>query len=202
MLQAHGSKIGEDIRNLSKIAKWTKFKKPDFVKTSSIFFFSGLKKISFIKILIFKHFDQKCHICMKIDSLAYVIGWIFSQRTSNQQFSYYMTYKVNDQANLVNLLSQICQLYLVAFFFKKIFFAKTWYITHNQEFLAIIEIFKTWYYYLKGKLFDYNNYRQFMNIKSLSFCYIYWAPKLSQYYFQILLSKKANVIADALSCFS
>ena len=89
--RAHGSEIGGDIKNLSTIAKWTKFKKPDFVKTSSIFFFSGLKKISFIKVLIFRYFDQKCHICMKIDSLAYVISWVFSQRTSNQQFSHYMT---------------------------------------------------------------------------------------------------------------
>ena len=43
--------------------------------------------------------------------------------------------------------------------------AKTQYKTHNQELLAIIEAFKTWYYYLEGYKYDtfiftnYNNFR-------------------------------------------
>ena len=42
-------------------------------------------------------------------------------------------------------------------------FAKTCYKTHNGEFLAIVETFKTWRYYLEGYkyevlvLTDYNN---------------------------------------------
>ena len=54
--------------------------------------------------------------------------------------------------------------------------AKTWYKTYNNEFLAIVESFKIWKYYLedcKYKIFiftNYNNLWQFMNTKSLSFC--------------------------------
>ena len=41
--------------------------------------------------------------------------------------------------------------------------AKTWYETHNEELLAIVEAFKTWKYYLETykhkvlMLIDYNN---------------------------------------------
>ncbi len=51
---------------------------------------------------------------------------------------------------------------------------ETQYETHNQEFLAIVEAFKTWRHYLKGCkyevffLTDHNNLRQFIDTKSLS----------------------------------
>ncbi len=55
-------------------------------------------------------------------------------------------------------------------------FIETWYKTHNQEFLAIIEVFKTWCHYLESYKYevfvlpDYNNLCQFMDMKNLSFC--------------------------------
>lgn len=41
---------------------------------------------------------------------------------------------------------------------------ETQYKTHNQEFLAIIKAFKTWYHYLEGykyKIFVLINYKNF-----------------------------------------
>lgn len=38
-----------------------------------------------------------------------------------------------------------------------------------------------------------------MDIKSLNFCQVYWAQKLSQYYFQInYCQEKTNTVTDAL----
>ena len=48
------------------------------------------------------------------------------------------------------------------------------YKTHNSEFLAIVEVFKTWKYYLVGYkhevlvLIDHNNLQYFMDTKNLS----------------------------------
>ena len=45
---------------------------------------------------------------------------------------------------------------------------------HNKELLAIVQCFKMWYYYLKytayvtRMLYNYNNLRYFITIKSLS----------------------------------
>ena len=53
--------------------------------------------------------------------------------------------------------------------------AETYYKTHNQELLAIVEAFKTWRYHLEGckyevfVLTDHNNFYQFMDTKRLSF---------------------------------
>ena len=86
--------------------------------------------------------------------------------------------------------------------------AKTWYETHNGELLAIVEDFKTWHHYLEGckyeilVLTDYNNLRQFMDMKSLSSRQVRWAQKLSCYHLQIdYCQGKANAAADALSRF-
>ena len=86
--------------------------------------------------------------------------------------------------------------------------AKTWYETHDGEFLAIVKAFKTWRHYLEGckyevfVLTDHNNLRRFMDIKSLSSRQVCWAQKLSQYHFQIdYCQGKANVVANALSRF-
>ena len=87
--------------------------------------------------------------------------------------------------------------------------AKTRYGTHDSELLAIIETFKTWRHYLEDckhevlMLTNQNNFCRFMNIKSLGFCQILWAQKLSYYHFWIdYCQGKANRAADALSCFS
>lgn len=63
----------------------------------------------------------------------------------------------------------------MAFFFHKIIPAQTKYKTHNSNFLAIIEVFKMWKYYLKDYkykvlvLLNYHNLEQFKNTKNLSF---------------------------------
>ena len=85
---------------------------------------------------------------------------------------------------------------------------KTCYKMHNGELLAIVKAFKTWKHYLEGcthkilVLADYNNLRQFIDTKSLSFCHVRWTQELSYYHFWIDYGQdKANGAADALSCF-
>ena len=57
---------------------------------------------------------------------------------------------------------------------RKMIPAETWYVTHDQELLPIIEAFKNWRHYLEGckyevlVLTDHNNLRRFMDTKSLS----------------------------------
>ena len=68
---------------------------------------------------------------------------------------------------------------------------ETRYKTQDGELLAIVKVFKTWKHYLEGfqheilMLTDYNNLRQFMDIKSLSSRWVCWAQELSCYHFQI-----------------
>ena len=100
------------------------------------------------------------------------------------------------------------QWYSVAFFSRKMIPAEKRYKTHDGEFLAIVEAFKTWRHYVEGckhevlVLTDHNNLRRFMNTKSLSFRQIRWVQELSQYHFRIDYHQgKANAAADALSRF-
>ncbi len=115
----------------------------------------------------------------------------------------------HENLNPISSKSKIGQWHLVAFFSQKIIFAETRYETHNQELLAIVEVFKTWRLYLEGCkyevliLTDHNNLRQFMDTKSLSSCQVCWAQEVSRYHFQIdYRQRKANATADALSRFS
>ena len=68
---------------------------------------------------------------------------------------------------------------------------ETWYKTHNSELLPIVEMVKPWRYDLedcKNEVFvltDHNNICQFIDMKSLSFCPVWWAQELSQYHFRI-----------------
>ena len=85
---------------------------------------------------------------------------------------------------------------------------KTWYKTDNSKFLAIVEVFKTWRYYLEGckhevfVLTDHNKLRRFMDTKSLSSRQVRWAQKLFKYHFRIdYCQGKAHGAADALSRF-
>ena len=85
---------------------------------------------------------------------------------------------------------------------------KTWYETHDDELLAIVEAFITWHHYLKSckhevfVLTDHNNLRRFMDTKSLSSRQVRWAQELSRYHFRIdYCQGKANAAADALSRF-
>ena len=86
--------------------------------------------------------------------------------------------------------------------------SETRYKTHDQELLGIVEVFKTWWYYLEGCKFelfvltDHNNLRRFIDTKSLSSKQVYWAQDLSRYHFQINYQQgKTNGAADALSRF-
>ena len=100
---------------------------------------------------ILHHFDPKCYIRIEIDASGYSIGSILSQLTP-----------------------ETGQWHPVAFFSRKMILAETWYETHDQKLLAIVEAFKTWRDYLEGCKFevfvftDHNNLCGFINTKSLS----------------------------------
>ena len=83
--------------------------------------------------------------------------------------------------------------------------AETWYETHDGELLAIVEVFKTWRHYLESckhevfVLIDHNNFRCFIDMKSLSSRQVCWAQELSHYHFRIDYHQgKANAATDAL----
>ena len=87
--------------------------------------------------------------------------------------------------------------------------AETRYKIHDDEFLAIVQAFKTWKYFLEGSqhevlvFIDHNNLRQFMDTKSLSFRQVRRAQKLSYYHFQIdYYQGKANGAVDVLFWYS
>ena len=139
---------------------------------------------AFFKASILYHFNPERHIRIEMDASGYAISRVFSQLT----------------------LDDLGQWYPVAFFSQKMILTETRYETHNDELLAIVKVFKTWKYYLKGfqhkvlMLTDYNNLRQFIVTKSLSSKQVRWAQKLSHYPFQIdYCQNKANEAADALS---
>ena len=83
---------------------------------------------------------------------------------------------------------------------------ETRYETHDGELLAIVEVFKTWRYYLEDfrhevlVLTNRKTLWQFIDTKNMSFKQVRWAQKLSCYHFQIdYCQSKANKGADALS---
>ena len=79
----------------------------------------------------------------------------------------------------------------MAFVSQNIIPAEIRYKIYDGKFLAIVEIFNIWKYYLKGSqhkflvLINHNNFCWFMDTKSLSFKQVCWAQKLSCYYFWI-----------------
>ncbi len=95
---------------------------------------------------------------------------------SDQHSFGHMTYK---DLNSDFPKSEIDQWHPVAFFSQKMIPAETWYKTHNQERLAILEALKTWRHYLKGckyKVFiltDHNNLHRFMDTRSLGSCQVH-----------------------------
>ena len=82
---------------------------------------------AFTQVPILQHFDPKQYIRMETDVSGYAIGGVLSQLT----------------------LNDMGQWHLVAYYSQKMIPAKTWYKTHNGEFLTIVETFKTWRHYLK-----------------------------------------------------
>ncbi len=79
------------------------------------------------------------------------------------------------------------------------------YETHNSELLAIVDTFKTWRHYLKGKtnailvFTDHNNLKKCMETTRLSGGQIRWAQELSRYYFEIDHCAGTKNPPDALS---
>lgn len=170
-----------------KFAKITnKVSEIDFLtfKSKTIFLYL---QIAFIKVLILYHFDLKYHIRIKTNISRYTIDKILNQLTLDQKISGYV---ISENSNSPKS-SEIGQWHLIAFFVRKMISVKAWYKFHNQELPVIIKAFKTWCHYLKGckyevfVLIDYNNSKQFMDVKSLSSHQIYETQKFSNYYFQI-----------------
>ena len=111
--------------------------RPSFLTPNARTAFNCLQ-LAFIKAPIFWHFNPEYYIWIEIDALDYAIGRVLSQLTSG--------ICANEVVNKANL----GQWYLVAFFSRKMILIKIQYKTHNGKLLAIIEIFKTWHYYLKS----------------------------------------------------
>ena len=172
-------KVGEKSRNLSK----SKQTESGFLTSGARRAFTKLRQ-AFIKAPILYHFDPERHIRVETDILSYAIGGVLSQLTSDDSGRWHP----------------------VAFFLRKIIPAETRYGTHDDELLVIVEVFKTWRYYLEGSqhevlvLTDHNKLRRFMKTKSLSSRQVRRAQKLSCYHFQINYRQgKAKGAADALS---
>ena len=95
---------------------------------------------AFTEVPIFQHFDPERYIRVETDASGYAIGGVLSQLTND-----------------------LGQWHPVAYFLRKMIPAKTRYKTHDGEFLAIVEAFKTWRDYLEGcklevlVLTDHNN---------------------------------------------
>ena len=169
---------------------------PSFLTPKARSAFNRLR-LAFTEAPILRHFDPECHIRIKTDISGYAIGSVVSQLASKTSPDGLVT------------KADLGQWHPVAFFSKKMIPTKTRYETHNGEFLAIVEAFKTWRHFLKGYkhevfvLTDHNNLRRFMNTKSLSSRQVRSAQELSRYYFQIdYCQGKANAAADALLRFS
>ena len=82
------------------------------------------------------HFDPERHIRIETDASDYAIGGVLSQLTLDQCLS-------ESDENFSSESSDVGQWHPVAFFSRKIIPAETRYETHDQDLLAIVEIFKT-----------------------------------------------------------
>ena len=128
-------------------------------KARSIF---NCLRLAFIKAPILRHFYPEYYIRIEINVSGYAISGMLSQLASGTS------------PDEVVIKTDLSQWHLVAFFSRKIIPVETWYETHDNKLLAIIEAFKTWRYYLEGckykvlVLTDHNNLRHFMDMKSLS----------------------------------
>ena len=179
--------VGKKVQKLSKSKNLSKSKKTvrflDFLTSGAKLAFTKLRQV-FLKAPILHHFDPECHIRIETDASGYAIGGVLSQLTSDDSGRWHP----------------------VAFFSRKMIPAETRYETHDGEFLAIVEAFKTWRHYLEGSrhevlvLTNHNNLCRFMDTKSLSSKQVRWAQELSCYHFRIDYRQgKANGAADALS---
>ena len=162
------SKIAAPLTSMLKTTAGTPPRAADnssFLTTEAKLAFLRLRQ-AFTEAPILHHFDPERYIRIETDASGYAIGGILSQLTA-----------------------ETGQWHPVAFFSRKMIPAETWYKTHDQELLAIVEAFKTWRHYLEGCKFevlvltDHNNLRRFMDTKSLSSRQVRWAQELSRYHF-------------------
>lgn len=72
--------------------------------------------------------------------MGYTISEILCEMISDQHFSNLVTHKKPN--------SEIAQWHAIVFFSQKKIYVETCYKTHNQEFLTIVRVFKTFEYYL------------------------------------------------------
>ncbi len=76
--------------------------------------------------------------------------------------------------NIYLQLQTNAQWHFVVFWLRKLNSVKTYYKTHDQEFLTIMKAFKHWWHYLKNSYYfieiltNHNNLQEFMNVKSLN----------------------------------
>ena len=117
--------VGKKVQNLSKSKKTVR--SLDFSTPEAKLAFTKLRQ-AFIKAPILYYFDLERHIRVETDASGYTIGGVLSQLT----------------------LDDLGRWHPVAFFLRKMIPAETRYKTHDSEFLAIVEVFKTWKHYLKG----------------------------------------------------
>ena len=217
-----GGRADEMARNLSKSKKSKNEKseiptctnirvtgKPTFLTPNVREAFNQLRQ-AFTKAPIFRHIDPKCHIWIETNAFGYVISGVLSQLTSDQVTFDQVTSgsKLNSAKSKVSTKFDSNQWYPVAYFSRKMMPAEIQYKTQNAELLAIVEAFKTWKHYLEDckhevlVLIEHNNFRGFINIKSLSSRQVWCAQELCRYHFRIdYCQGKANGAADALSCF-
>ena len=154
--------VGKKVQKLSKSKNSSKSKKTirssDFFTPGAKLAFTELRQ-AFLKTPILHYFDLEHHIRIETDASDYTIGGVLSQLTSDD----------------------LGRWHPVAFFFHKMIPVETRYETHDDDLLAIVEAFKTWRHYLEGSryevfvLIDHNNFRQFMDTKSLSSRQVRWA---------------------------
>ena len=120
--------------------------------------FNHLRHV-FTQAPIFQHFDPEQHIWIETNISDYAINKVPSQLT----------------------LDDLSWWHFVAYYLYKMISAKTWYKTHDGKLLVIVEVFKTWRHYLEGcnhkvlVFTNYNNFCRFMDMKSLTFCQVWWA---------------------------
>lgn len=146
----------------SKTTVWPNFlaKFKLFTKPSSRAGFSSPKtRLAFlelrqalIKVLILHYFNLKYYDWVETDVLGNAISKVLS----------------------LQMLDNLNQWYQVAFSFRKVILAETQYKSYKSKHLAIVEVFKTWHYYLEGfkhKVLihtDHNNLYRSMDIKNLN----------------------------------
>ena len=119
--------------------------KPTFLIPSTKKAFNLLRQ-AFIKALILRHFDPKCHIQIETDPSSYAISEVLSQLTPDQLTYDHLIFgqdKLNSTKSKNLAKFDFGQLHPVTYFFRKMIPAKTRYKIHNAKLLAIIKAFKT-----------------------------------------------------------